>query len=194
LPGPPTFGCLNNFAKVSDGTLELWMQLLERSPGARLMIHARGADHRERVRRFMRQAGIDEARIAFVGTQPLQEYLASYRLIDVALDPFPFNGGTTTCDALWMGVPVVSLAGETAVSRAGSSVLSSAGLPELVARNKADYLTIAAGLLSDAKTPGSRGELRRRLEASPVMDMPRFVVGLEAAFRQAWRNWCSARG
>jgi predicted O-linked N-acetylglucosamine transferase (SPINDLY family) len=192
LPGPPTFGCLNNFAKVSDKTLELWMQLLEQTPTARLLIYARGSEHRNRVRRFMSQAGLTDTRVTFVGTQSLRDYLETYREIDVALDPFPFTGGTTTCDALWMGVPVVSLAGDTAVSRAGSSLLSNTGLAHLVARSEEDYLTTAAGLLGDAVTLGvMRGELRNRLEASPVMDMPRFVLGLEAAYRETWRNWCS---
>jgi predicted O-linked N-acetylglucosamine transferase (SPINDLY family) len=192
LPGPPTFGCLNNFAKVSDKALELWMRLLKLSPKAHLLIYARGTLHRNRVRRFLRQAGLPESRVTLTGTQSLRDYLATYREIDVALDPFPFTGGTTTCDALWMGVPVVSLAGNTAVSRAGSSLLSNTGLSHLVARSEQDYLNTAAGLLGDAKTLGAlRSGLRSRLEASPVMDMPRFVVDLEAALRETWNTWCS---
>jgi predicted O-linked N-acetylglucosamine transferase (SPINDLY family) len=193
LPGPPTFGCLNNFAKNSDRTLELWMQLLKRAPESRLLLYARGSDHRDRVQGFMRKAEVSDSRVSFVGRQSFEDYFATYREIDVALDPFPFNGGTTTCDALWMGVPVVSLAGATAVSRAGSSLLSNVGLESLVADCEEDYVDIAAGLLNDREALAKlRGELRGRLEASPIMDMPRFARSLEAAYRGAWKDWCKA--
>jgi predicted O-linked N-acetylglucosamine transferase (SPINDLY family) len=140
-----------------------------------------------------RQAGLAESRVRFVGWQPLRDYLETYRAIDVALDPFPYAGGTTTCDALWMGVPVVSLAGATAVSRAGSTLLTNAGLPELVARSEAEYLELAAGLLRDGgRLATLRAQLRGRLERSPVMDAPGFTRGLEAAYRAMWREWCAA--
>ncbi len=193
-PGPPTFGCLNNFAKVSDVTLDLWMRLLRRVPEARLLLYARTEAHRDRVRRVMREAGVEESRAAFVGRQSLASYLETYRDIDVALDPHPYGGGTTTCDALWMGVPVVSLAGRTAVSRAGSTLLSNVGLEHLVARSAAQYIEIAAGLIGDA---GGLAELRRglrdRLESSPVMDARQFARDFEAALRTVWRTWCESR-
>jgi len=148
--GPPTFGCLNNFAKVTDLTLDLWARLLLRVPEARLLVYARTEAHRDRVRRVLRDAGVEESRAAFVGRQPFADYLDTYRLIDVALDPHPYGGGTTTCDALWMGVPVVSLAGRTAVSRAGSTLLANVGLERLVARTAEQYVELAAGLIRDA--------------------------------------------
>lgn len=189
--GPPTFGCLNNFAKVTPDTLRVWTALLGRVPEARLVLHARAGSHRERVLESLRGGGVSETRVTFVGRQPLEAYLQTYRDIDVALDPFPFAGGTTTCDALWMGVPVVSLSGATAVSRAGLSLLSHAGLGHLVARNEAQYLEIAAALIRDPDALGAlRRELRARLEASPVMDAPRFARSLEAAFRGMWHTWC----
>ena len=129
-----------------------------------------------------------------MGRQPLADYLALYRSIDVALDPYPFGGGTTTCDALWMGVPVVSLAGNTAVSRAGSTLLANAGLDGLVARSAEQYIELAAGLIRD--TPGLaalRRELRGRLESSPVMDARQFARDLEAAFVTVWHAWCERR-
>jgi predicted O-linked N-acetylglucosamine transferase (SPINDLY family) len=170
------------------------MRLLERAPQARLLLYARSGEHQGRVRRFMERSGIADSRVTFIGAQPLVDYLETYRRIDVALDPFPYNGGTTTCDALWMGVPVVSLVGGTAVSRAGSSVLSNAGLPELVTRNTDDYVETAAGLLADADSLAAlRSGLRSRLEQSPVMNMPRFVRGLEAAYRECWQRWCRQR-
>lgn len=192
--GPPTFGCLNNFAKVTDVTLDLWLRLLRRVPEARLLIYARAEGHRDRVRRALREAGVEESRAAFVGHQPLADYLDTYRLIDVALDPHPYGGGTTTCDALWMGVPVVSLAGRTAVSRAGSTLLSNIGLEHLVARSEEQYVELAAGLIRDAGGLAAlRRELPARIESSPVMDAPQFVRGLEAAFRTVWRAWCESR-
>jgi protein O-GlcNAc transferase len=192
--GPPTFGCLNNFAKVTDATLSLWTQLLRRVPEASFVLYARGENHRERVRAAFRQAALAESRVSFVGWQSLQDYLETYRRIDVALDPFPYAGGTTTCDALWMGVPVVSLTGSTAVSRAGSTLLTHAGLPECVARNEAEYLELAARLLRDgARLSTLRAGLRERLSTSPVMDARTFTRGLEATYRQMWRSWCATR-
>jgi predicted O-linked N-acetylglucosamine transferase (SPINDLY family) len=191
IPGPPTFGCLNNFAKVTPAALRLWARLLLRVTEARLLLYARPGNHRDRVLRTMRDTGVAESRIAFVDAQPFEDYLRTYREVDVALDPFPFCGGTTTCDALWMGVPVVSLTGRTAVSRAGSSLLSNAGLKDLVASTEAQYADLAAALLRDRRRLAElRRGLRPRLESSPLMDVPRFTRHLETAFRGMWREWC----
>jgi protein O-GlcNAc transferase len=192
--GPPTFGCLNNFAKVSDATLALWMRLLRSVPEARLLVYARTEGHRDRVRRALRGAGVEQSRAAFVGRQSLADYLQTYREIDVALDPYPYGGGTTSCDALWMGVPVVSLAGRTAVSRAGSTLLSNLGLERLVARSAAQYVEIAAALIRDESGLAQlRHGLRERLESSPIMDAPQFARDFEAALRTVWRAWCESR-
>jgi protein O-GlcNAc transferase len=192
LADPPTFGCLNNFAKVTDATLELWMELLHRVPDAQLLLYARAEHHRERVRVFCRQAGLPETRMSFVARQPLEDYLCTYRQIDVALDPFPFAGATTTCDALWMGVPVISLTGGTAVSRAGASLLSNVGLERLVAHDKRHYIELAAELIRDKKRLAAlRSGLRARLESSPIMDAAAFTRNLEAAYREMWRTWCA---
>jgi predicted O-linked N-acetylglucosamine transferase (SPINDLY family) len=189
--GPPTFGCLNNFAKVSDLTLELWGRLLQRVPEARVLLYARTEFHRDRVRRALRAAGVDEARAAFVSYQSLADYLLTYREIDIALDPHPYGGGTTSLDALWMGVPVVTLAGRTAVSRAGATLLANVGLERLVARNEEQYVELAADLLRDADGLAAlRAELRARVEASPLMDAPQFARDFEALLRSVWRKWC----
>ena len=194
IAGPPTFGCLNNFAKVTDATLELWTRLLVRVPEARLLIYARAEPHRERVRRALRAARLDEGRAAFVGYQSLADYLETYREIDVGLDPHPYGGGTTSCDALWMGVPVVTLAGRTAVSRAGTTLLRNVGLDDLVARNAEQYVELAAQLIRDAdRLAELRRELRARLESSPLMDAPQFTRDFEAALKTAWRAWCASR-
>ena len=192
--GPPTFGCLNNFAKVTDVTLNLWTLLLRRVPEARLLLYARTEAHRDRVRRALREAGVEEARAAFVGRQSLADYLQTYRLIDVALDPTPYGGGTTSCDALWMGVPVVSLAGRTAVARAGSTLLSNVGLEHLIVRSEEQYVESAAALIRDQRgLTELRRDLRRRIESSPVMDARQFARDFEAALRTAWRAWCERR-
>jgi protein O-GlcNAc transferase len=190
--GYVTFGCLNNFCKVSQGCLELWTELLRRVVGSRLILHALEGTHRDRVRDLLKQRGIDPGRLEFVGKMPLAEYLALYQRIDVALDPFPCVGGTTTCDALWMGVPVVTLAGKQAVGRGGVSLLRNIGLPELIAQAPEQYLQIAAELASDrSRLEELHRTLRVRMRASPLMDAERFARAFEAAYRQIWREWCA---
>jgi predicted O-linked N-acetylglucosamine transferase (SPINDLY family) len=119
--------------------------------------------------------------------------LESYRDVDVALDPYPYGGGTTSCDALWMGVPVVSLAGRTAVSRAGSTLLSNLGLERFVARSEDQYVELAAELIRDESALAAlRRELRDRIESSSVMDERQFARDFEAALRATWRAWCES--
>ncbi len=190
--GPPTFGCLNNYAKVTDATLLAWTQLLCRVPESRLLVYARSRHHQARLSSALQQADLDPSRLDFVGWQPLQSYLETYTRIDVALDPYPYGGGTTSCDALWMGVPVVSMTGDTAVSRAGLTLLTHAGLPDLVADNPEDYVSIAADLIRDTNRLAKiRSGLRSQLEASSLMDAPQFARGIESAYREAWRTWCN---
>jgi len=114
-----------------------------------------------------------------------------YHRIDIALDPFPYNGGITTCNAMWMGVPVVTLAGTAGVQRVGVSSLSNAGLPELIAETPEQYVHIAASLAGDLpRLSAIRQEMRGRMSASPLMDLPRFAANLEAIYRRLWREWC----
>jgi protein O-GlcNAc transferase len=111
--------------------------------------------------------------------------------MDIALDPFPYGGGTTTCDALWMGIPVVSLAGQTGVGRGGLSILSNIGLADLVAGNVDEYVQIASGLAGDLlRLSKLRATLRERMQKSPLMDAPHFARNIEAAYREMWRQWC----
>ena len=117
-----------------------------------------------------------------------------YQQIDIALDPFPYGGGTTTCDALWMGVPVVSLTGQTAVGRGGLSILSNVGLAVLVAQDTEEYVRIAAELARDQLRLGKlRSTLRERMQESPLMDAPRFARNVEAAYRGMWQQWCARK-
>ncbi len=188
-----TFGCLNNFCKVSAEALRAWCEILRRVAGSRLILHAHEGAHRQRVRELFLSEGLEPARVELQRFMALQEYLRSYGRIDVALDPFPYAGGTTTCDALWMGVPVVSLAGVTAVSRGGLSILSNVGLAELVAHSAGEYIEKAVGLAMDMPRRGAlRAGLRERMLASPLMDGPAFARDMEAAYRAMWRRWCEA--
>ncbi|HEY2341917.1 MAG TPA: tetratricopeptide repeat protein [Chthoniobacteraceae bacterium] len=188
-----TFGCLNNFVKVSQASLELWRRLLQRTPESRLLLHAPQGERRRELLNWFADEGIESRRIEFFERQAMARYLEAYHRIDVALDPYPFGGGTTTCDALWMGVPVVSLAGLTAVSRAGRSILSNAGLPALVAPSESAYVEIALALTEDLTRLGElRATLRSRMQTSPLMDAVRFTRGLEEAYRKMWRAWCES--
>jgi predicted O-linked N-acetylglucosamine transferase (SPINDLY family) len=188
--GRPTFGCLNDFSKVGAATLTIWCRLLGRVPESRLLLHAPHGSPRQRARDLLAREGIDPERVSFVGRVPLRDYLELHHQIDVALDPFPFGGGRTTCDALWMGVPVVSLVGRTAVGRGGASILSNVGLPELLARSPEEYVRIAADLTRDAvRLNELRLGLRERMRRSPLMDEPRFARNIESAYRAMWRTW-----
>jgi len=198
-PSPPpavaagyvTFGCLNNIVKVSPPALDLWAEILQAVPRSRLFVHCRPGTRLDAMRERFAGKGISPDRLEFPNWQPWLEYVQTYGRIDIALDPFPWGGGITTCDALWMGVPVVSLAGPTAVGRGGASILANVGVPELVARTPEQYVRIAAALAGDLpRLAELRRTLRARMQASPLMDAPRFARNFEAAYRQMWRNWC----
>jgi predicted O-linked N-acetylglucosamine transferase (SPINDLY family) len=188
--GYVTFGCLNNFAKVAGGALDVWVEFLRTMPTARLLLYAQWGSHRTRVLRRFEEQGISPDRIEFVAKQHFPDYIRTYERIDVALDPFPYGGGITTCDALWMGVPVVTLRGKTAVGRAGTSILSNVGLPQLVAQNPEEYRRIALGLANDLPFLADlRAGMRQRMISSPLMNAPAFAKDVEAAYRKMWRNW-----
>ena len=203
-PGPPPlraagrvrFGSFNNPAKFAGPTLALWARLLQAVPDSRLVLRFRGlADPptADRFRALFAAAGVDAERIDLGHAPSRAAALAAYRGIDIALDPFPYNGTTTSCEALWMGVPVVSLRGARFAARVGASLLGAVGLPELVAEDAAQYEAIAAALASDPeRLAGLRAALRPRLLASPLCDARRFAQKFETALRRAWRaRWAS---
>jgi protein O-GlcNAc transferase len=138
--------------------------------------------------------GIPRERLLFASASLSTEYFEEYSRIDIALDPFPYNGGSTTLDALWMGVPVVTLAGRLAVQRHGACFLSAAGLPDLVTHSPEQYVTTAMFLAQTLpKIPDSRINLRKALQQSPLMDEIALVRCVEDAFREMWRKWCSSK-
>ena len=154
--GQVTFGCLNNPAKVSDEVLALWSRVLAAVPGSCLLLRAEaGRSAERRTRDLLTARGIAPERLDFAGqTATRFAYLELYHAVDIALDPFPYNGVTTTCDALWMGVPVISLAGRMSVSRQGVRFLRTVGLDELLAETPEDYVRIATELAGDRAAPG----------------------------------------
>ncbi|WP_321846666.1 tetratricopeptide repeat protein [Paraburkholderia bannensis] len=186
-----TFGCLNNPCKLTDATLALWAAVFAALPDARLILMAPSGVARERLAARFRAHGIDPAHLDFVGFQAREAYLRTYERIDIALDTFPANGHTTSLDAFWMGVPVPTRHGRTALSRAGLCLLANLGLPELAADNDADYARIVTALARDQpRLAGLRAGLRARMQASPLMDGARFARNMEAAFRHMWQAWC----
>jgi protein O-GlcNAc transferase len=188
--GSVTFGSLNNLAKAPERVLALWARILDAVEGSRLVMLCPKGRTRERIRAFFGAQGIAAHRVELVGSLPRWEYLTLYHRIDLALDPFPCNGMTTTCDALWMGAPVLTLPGEMPASRAGLSLLSSIGLGDLAAKSEEDYLRMATELAADLpRLADLRATMRARMRDSPLMDAPRFARNVEAAYRSMWERW-----
>jgi predicted O-linked N-acetylglucosamine transferase (SPINDLY family) len=191
--GRITFACLNNFCKVNGAVIELWARVLREVQGSRLMLLVPPGEARRSTLRAFEAHGVEAARLELVDHANRLPYLAQYRRIDVCLDTFPYNGHTTSLDALWMGVPVVTLVGPTVVGRAGLCHAMNLGLPELVAKAPDDYVRIAVELTGDlGRLSQLRAGLRARMERSALMDAPRFARNLEAAYRDIWRRWCDA--
>ena len=189
--GYVTFGCFNNYSKVTDAMLLLWQQLLADVPGARLLLKSRLFGSEEgrsiAVERFGR-LGLDASRIELRGFS--SDYLAEYADMDIALDTAPYTGGLTTCEALYMGVPVVTLKGGTHGARFGASLLQNAGLPELIAEDAAQYVEIAKLLASSPETLQMLREKQRdMLLASPLMNFRQYVQEVEAAYEEVWHRW-----
>lgn len=192
--GQITFGSMNNFGKVSAVILPAWIRILKEVPNSRLLLHSREGSHRRRFCDLLESQGIDRRRIDFIGFVGITAYFEACNRIDIALDTFPYPGGTTSCDTLWMGVPVVTLAGEAALSRAGVSILSNIGLPELIASDPDQYVRIARELASDLpRLSQLRSGMRQRMLSSPLMNGPQFARDVEAAYRQMWRRWCESK-
>jgi protein O-GlcNAc transferase len=187
--GHVTFGCLNDYSKISTPAWSAWRQLLASVENSTLLVHSPPGNHREAVRSQFAQDGIDPGRLQFVPRLSRDEYLRLYSQIDIALDPFPYPGALTNLDALWMGVPVISLAGATGVWRTGLSILTNAGLPELVATTPGRYVQIAAALAADiTRLANLRGSLRDRLRQSPLTNAKAFAKDVESAYRSMWRD------
>jgi protein O-GlcNAc transferase len=186
-----TFGSQHSIQKVNAEVIAVWAAVLRAVPASELALFAPEAARASLVARFEGE-GIGAERIRFLSLRGIRAYLEAYGGIDVCLDTFPCNGATSSMDALWMGVPVVTMAGETPAGRAGLSIATNLGLPELVARTPDEYVRAAVSLAQDrAHLARLRAGLRSRMEASAIMDAPRFARNMEAAFRTAWQKWCA---
>ncbi len=189
--GYVTFGCLNNLCKVSEPTLRLWAGVMAAMPRSQLILLAAPGPHRERL---VHRLGVAPHRVHFVPFQTRRQYLETYRRIDLCLDTIPYNGHTTSLDAMWMGVPVVTLMGRTVVGRAGLSHLHNLGLMELLALTEDHFVKLVMEWAGDLDRLGAmRATLRQLMERSPLMDGRRFAGNMEDVFRQMWRAWCRGR-
>jgi predicted O-linked N-acetylglucosamine transferase (SPINDLY family) len=195
--GYVTFGCFNNPAKITRHVVRVWSAILAAVPGSRLLLKFETFDAEaacQSYRAWFLEDGIDPARIGFQGRSPHAEYLAAHNGMDVALDPFPYNGGTSTANALWMGVPVVALAGQSPIQRTCVSLLSAAGLRDLAVETEAQYVNTSihvAGMV--ARLRSLRAEIRAAWLESSWMDETGFTRDLERAYRSMWRRWCAGR-
>lgn len=191
--GPITFGSFNVIAKVSDLTLDMWTRVLAETPGSRMLIKAFRLDTsgaKETLIKRLASRGIDPARVDVMGwVKSPKEHLDMYGRVDVALDTTPYSGTTTTCEALWMGVPVITLAGRTHASRVSASLLSAIGHPELIARTPEDYVRLASTLATDtAALTRYRSTLRRDMAASPLRDEAGLARAFGAALERMWSD------
>jgi predicted O-linked N-acetylglucosamine transferase (SPINDLY family) len=192
-----TFGCFNNVLKITPPVVAAWSQILAGVPSSRLLLNTKQLDDVALCEALIAQFaahGIPRERVLCSGGGPRTALLAAYNEVDIALDPFPYGGGTTTVEALWMGVPVISLRGDRFTGRVGDSILATCGMAELVAAEVADYVARAIALAYDEERLAVlHATLRSRLAASALCDPPRFARHLEAAYRQMWRRHCAAQ-
>ncbi|HTW94903.1 MAG TPA: hypothetical protein VMD30_08935, partial [Tepidisphaeraceae bacterium] len=187
-----TFGCFNNFCKINDGVLDLWGRVLAAVPKSRLTILCQRGPQRQWVLDRLAGQKVAADRVEFVERTNRVRYLTFYSRIDIGLDTFPYNGHTTSLDSLWMGVPVVTLVGQTPVARAGFSQLCNLDLRQLAASNQQEFVSIAAALAADLpRLAELRRNLRPRMLQSPLCDAVKFTRNIEAAYRRMWQEWVS---
>lgn len=190
--GKITFGCLNNFCKINDSVLELWALVLKAVPDSALLMLAPEGRTRDRVKSRLAGHGVEAQHVKFVSHQVRTNYFRLYHRIDIGLDTFPYGGHTTSLDSLWMGVPVVTLAGNSAVGRAGVSQLSNLGLTNLIAHSPEEFVRIAVELAGDVdRLMQLRSELRGRMLRAPLTDAARFARAIESAYRSMWKAYCA---
>jgi len=191
--GHLTFGSFNNFLKITDATKRAWARLLARMPDARLrMVGVWAGEACDRMLEIFESEGVYAERIEVAGRLPYAAYLEQYGQADIALDPHPYNGGTTTLESLWMGLPVVTLAGTAGFPRCAASHLHNVGLDDLIAGSWDEYIDIALRLASDLPRLATlRSGMRARMRDSALLDAAGFTAALEALYREAWREWCA---
>jgi protein O-GlcNAc transferase len=190
--GRVTFGTFNTFNKITDAAIAVWSALLRRLPGSRLLLLAQISPRADRqLLETFAGHGIDAERLVLLGKMGRLDYQRLYHQVDIALDPFPYTGYFTSCDALWMGVPLITLAGRTGMARQGASLLAHLGLNDLIAHSPEEYVAIATQLAEDLpRLAQLRATLRQRMSDSTLMNPARYTQQLEEAYRGMWRQWC----
>jgi predicted O-linked N-acetylglucosamine transferase (SPINDLY family) len=193
-----TFGCFNNSAKVNGQVLDAWSAILTELPDARMLLKSRqlaAPGLQQRFHEEFARRGVDPDRVEMMGrVNSTNDHLALYGRVDIALDTFPYNGTTTTCEALWMGVPVIALAGDRHAGRVGVSLLHGVGLEELLGASPDEYRRLATSLARDRnRLAAYRSALRTRMRNAPLTDAVDFARDIEAAFRAMWHKWCVRR-
>ena len=189
-----TFGCFNNLAKISGPAIALWAEILKQVPESRLLLKTMALASeraRARLKSLFTDHGISEDQLLLEPGVPHRALFAEYGRVDIGLDPFPFSGGLTTIEALWMGVPVVTLSGETFASRHSTSHLNNSGLVELVCEDPVAYVSKVLEIAADFEALNALHlSIRPKLAASPILDSNRYTRNLERIFRQLWHEWC----
>ncbi|NJD38915.1 MAG: tetratricopeptide repeat protein [Geobacter sp.] len=198
--GQITFAAFNNLAKTNDQLLGWWAEILKQTPNSRLLLKdssfARDYCFREAWLDRFAALGITSDRVELLDRSPsIHDHLSSLGRADIMLDTYPYNGTTTTSESIWMGTPVVTLAGRSHVSRVSASLLTCVGAPELIAQNPEHYIATAVALAHDReRLQMYRDHLRGMMQASPLMDFNGFARKIEAAYRDVWRIWCVSQG
>jgi predicted O-linked N-acetylglucosamine transferase (SPINDLY family) len=194
--GHITLGSFNALSKVTDRVIKVWSEILHRLPESRLLIFTVPAGRtRDRIIGEFAEHGIAHTRVKLIPRLPLAEFLEAHARVDIALDPFPFSGTTTTCQTLWMGVPVITLAGKSHVSRVGVTMLNSVGLAQCVAESESDYVTRAIALAADrVRLQELRHGLREQMARSPLANGARLTRFLEDAYVKMWEDYCRGAG
>jgi protein O-GlcNAc transferase len=188
-----TFASFSNPAKINEEVVDTWADILADVENSRLLIKYKSINSEHNSKRLIKlfeAKGVDRSRLTLEGQSPHVELLARYNDVDIALDPFPYSGGLTTYEALWMGVPVITTPGQTFASRHSFSHLSTIGLPELIAKDRNDYIRLAIELANDVgKIANLRAGLRNRMANSPICDVDRFAAGFTTVMQRIWRDW-----
>jgi len=196
--GYVTFGAFTNNLRFNSKLLETWSEIIKSVPDSRLLLGFTGGDDEAVQVRYLSQFenfGVSKKSIQFNGRKHYQEYLKQYANIDITFDTFPENGGTTTCDSLWMGAPVISMFSEHQNGRVGLTILNRVGLGELAVPTMAEYVAKAVELAKNpAKLTEMRSSIRSKMANSPICDTKRLAAEVEAAYRQMWHNWCQKQG
>jgi predicted O-linked N-acetylglucosamine transferase (SPINDLY family) len=196
--GYVTFGSFNNLIKVGPDVVSLWARVLHAVPGSRLLLKTNQfiePSVRQDVAQQFARHGIPDSRLMLEPQVPRADYLKPYNRVDIALDPFPYPGITTSVECLWMGVPFITLTGNTFMARQGVGLLNNAGLPDWIAADEDEYVKLAARRAGDLNTLQLlRRKLRARVHASPIFDAESFARNFEGAIRGMWRAWCARQG